>query len=321
MGVLLEVAVAHERDVPGAVEGGADRLHLVGPGGDGAGLSPEITTVSAVCRETDLPVFVLLRLNDSWTTTGGELTRLVGLAEDYLAVGAKGVSFGFLDADTGVDAEVCTHLATSLPNVPWTFHDAVDDALDTRHAWRALVGLPGPGQRAVRGVSARHGRGVRRPARRRRDRPGDRRAGDAGPAGCSPSTCPGWSAPACAPSTSTSSSGRAAAEGRTSTRGWPAPGGCSSTRRWTGSMTLMIDPPAVPSRGRMWSHLASDTSFDELHAFARELGIPERGFDRDHYDVPSEWYDEVLARGVEPVTSRELVRRLVAAGLRRRKNG
>ena len=81
----------------------------------------------------------------------------------------------------------------------------------------------------------------------------------------------------------------------------------------------MIDPPAVPSRGRMWSHLASDTSFDELHAFARELGIPERGFDRDHYDVPSEWYDEVLARGVEPVTSRELVTRLVAAGLRRRK--
>jgi hypothetical protein len=84
-------------------------------------------------------------------------------------------------------------------------------------------------------------------------------------------------------------------------------------------MTLMIDPPAVPSRGRMWSHLASDTSFDELHEFARELGIPERGFDRDHYDVPSEWYDEVLSRGVEAVTSRELVTRLVAAGLRRRK--
>ena len=113
MGVLLEVAVAHERDVPGAVEGGADRLHVVGPAGDGRSLSPEITTVSAVCRETDVPVFVLLRLNDSWTTTGGELTRLVGLAEDYLAVGATGVSFGFLDADTEVDTEVCTHLATS----------------------------------------------------------------------------------------------------------------------------------------------------------------------------------------------------------------
>ncbi len=143
MGILLEVAVAHERDVAGAVEGGADRLHVVGPATDGRGLSPEITTVSAVCRETDVPAFVLLRLNDSWTTTGGELTRLVGLAEDYLAVGARGVSFGFLDADTEVDTEVCAHLATSLANVPWTFHDAIDDTLDPRRAWQRLVGLPG----------------------------------------------------------------------------------------------------------------------------------------------------------------------------------
>ena len=43
----------------------------------------------------------------------------------------------------------------------------------------------------------------------------------------------------------------------------------------------MIDPPAVPSRGRLWSHVASDTSYDELHAFANDLGIPERSFDRD----------------------------------------
>ena len=143
MGVLLEVAVAHERDVPGAVEGGADRLHVVGPASDGLSLSPEISMVSAVCRDTDVPVFALLRLNDTWTTTGGELTRLVGLAEDYLAVGAKGVSFGFLDADLEVDTEVCAHLATSLANVPWTFHDAVDDTLDPRRAWRALLGLPG----------------------------------------------------------------------------------------------------------------------------------------------------------------------------------
>jgi hypothetical protein len=84
-------------------------------------------------------------------------------------------------------------------------------------------------------------------------------------------------------------------------------------------MTLLIDPPDVPGHGRMWSHLASDTSYEELHEFARVLGIPERGFDRDHYDVPSEWYDQVVALGAQPVTSRELVRRLIAAGLRRRK--
>ena len=82
---------------------------------------------------------------------------------------------------------------------------------------------------------------------------------------------------------------------------------------------ILIDPPNAPGRGRLWSHLASDTSYDELHAFAREIGVPERGFDRDHYDVPSEWYDKVVEAGATPVSSRELVTRLVRAGLRIRK--
>jgi hypothetical protein len=83
----------------------------------------------------------------------------------------------------------------------------------------------------------------------------------------------------------------------------------------------MVDPPNVPSRGRLWSHVASDTSYEELHAFARAARIPERGFDRDHYDVPAEHYDAVVAAGAEPVSSRELVARLTRAGLRRRKRG
>ena len=82
---------------------------------------------------------------------------------------------------------------------------------------------------------------------------------------------------------------------------------------------ILIDPPNAPGRGRLWSHLASDTSYDELHVFAREIGVPERGFDRDHYDVPAEWYDKVIEAGATPVSSRELVSRLVRAGLRVRK--
>jgi len=84
-------------------------------------------------------------------------------------------------------------------------------------------------------------------------------------------------------------------------------------------MTVLIDPPQVPWRGRLWSHLVSDSSYDELHEFAAGLGVPERGFDRDHYDVPEEYYDACVAAGAEPVSSKELVRRLIASGLRRRK--
>jgi copper homeostasis protein len=99
--------------------------------------------VSSICRETDVPVRVMLRLNDGLTTTGGELSRLVGLGEDYLSTGAAGVAFGFLTADLEVDVEVCAYLADRLPEVPWTFHRAVDSALSTDRAWRQLGGLPG----------------------------------------------------------------------------------------------------------------------------------------------------------------------------------
>jgi hypothetical protein len=82
---------------------------------------------------------------------------------------------------------------------------------------------------------------------------------------------------------------------------------------------ILIDPPAWPAWNRVWSHLASDVSYDELHEFARKAGIPARGFDRDHYDVPSDQYDALVAAGAVPVSSRVLVRRLIEAGLRRRK--
>jgi hypothetical protein len=81
-------------------------------------------------------------------------------------------------------------------------------------------------------------------------------------------------------------------------------------------MTILVDPPKWPAHGRLWGHLVSDVSLDELHAFARALGIPERGFDRDHYDLPEERLDAAIAAGAELVTSAELVRRLTGAGLR-----
>lgn len=82
----------------------------------------------------------------------------------------------------------------------------------------------------------------------------------------------------------------------------------------------MIDRAVWPGRDRLWSHLCSDSDLAELHAFARSLGVPQRAFERDHYDVPEERYADALALGAEPVSSRDLVRRLTAAGLRRPKH-
>ncbi|MCB5178843.1 DUF4031 domain-containing protein [Streptomyces antimicrobicus] len=81
-------------------------------------------------------------------------------------------------------------------------------------------------------------------------------------------------------------------------------------------MTVYIDPPTWPGHGRMWSHLVSDVSYEELHAFAAGIGCPPRAFERDHYDVPSSRYAAAVAAGAVEVGSKELVRRLTEAGLR-----
>lgn len=81
-------------------------------------------------------------------------------------------------------------------------------------------------------------------------------------------------------------------------------------------MTVLIDQPIWPAHNTLWAHLVSDESLDELHLFASRAGIPRRGFDHDHYDVPADRWDELVARGAEPVTVRQLVERLRDSGLR-----
>ncbi|GHD78103.1 uncharacterized protein DUF4031 [Salinibacterium amurskyense] len=81
-------------------------------------------------------------------------------------------------------------------------------------------------------------------------------------------------------------------------------------------MTVLIDQPIWPAHDTVWAHIVSDTSLEELHEFAERAGIPRRGFDLDHYDVPARMWSDLVALGAEPVGVREFVHRLQASGLR-----
>lgn len=81
-------------------------------------------------------------------------------------------------------------------------------------------------------------------------------------------------------------------------------------------MAILIDDPRWPAHGRMWAHLVSDSDLDELHAFARAHDIPRRAFDLDHYDVPDDAVAHLIDGGAEHVSGHDLVRRLIASGLR-----
>jgi hypothetical protein len=94
----------------------------------------------------------------------------------------------------------------------------------------------------------------------------------------------------------------------------------SSAASWSyAAVVILIDPPQWWHRERWWGHMVSDLSFEELHEFAAALGVPRRGFERDHYDIPDHLHAPALAAGAVLVPSKELVVRLTAAGLRRPK--
>jgi hypothetical protein len=82
-------------------------------------------------------------------------------------------------------------------------------------------------------------------------------------------------------------------------------------------VAVLLDPAVWPWRGHVWAHLVSDVSYDELHDFAARLGVPRRGFQGDHYDIPASLHDRAVELGAQEVTARELLGRLKAAGLRR----
>ena len=82
-------------------------------------------------------------------------------------------------------------------------------------------------------------------------------------------------------------------------------------------MAILVDRAIWRWRGRRWAHLVSDRDLEELHAFAARLGLARAWFQGDHYDVPETTRARALTLGAQPVDSREVVRRLRRAGLRR----
>ena len=79
-------------------------------------------------------------------------------------------------------------------------------------------------------------------------------------------------------------------------------------------MAVLVDPlheyPHTPLPFSHWCHLVSDTSFEELHAFAAGLGIPRHRFQGDHYDLPPHLRELAVEFGAEEVSRRDFTARM-----------
>ena len=75
---------------------------------------------------------------------------------------------------------------------------------------------------------------------------------------------------------------------------------------------ILVDPIRRYPSG-YWCHMVTDSSFEELHDFARRLGLRRERFQEHgrlpHYDLRPETRERALALGAEAVGSKELFRR------------
>ncbi|MFY2595754.1 DUF4031 domain-containing protein [Achromobacter xylosoxidans] len=77
-------------------------------------------------------------------------------------------------------------------------------------------------------------------------------------------------------------------------------------------MAVYVDNARIAWRGRRWCHLVAD-SLDELHSFAKSLGLKRGWFQSNaslpHYDVTIEVRDIALIRGAKEADRRTLISR------------
>ncbi|MGP4088906.1 copper homeostasis protein CutC [Streptomyces sp. KR55] len=137
---VLEVIALDVEDAVAAQAGGADRLELVT---DMAadGLTPPSGTVAAIRAAVDIPLRVMLRLEDGFVA--GDVGRLVDAALRMREVGAEEFVLGFLDAQGGVDLDAVERVVGVLGGCRWTFHRAIDRAADRDALRKQLGDLPG----------------------------------------------------------------------------------------------------------------------------------------------------------------------------------
>ncbi|NEC89034.1 copper homeostasis protein CutC [Streptomyces sp. SID12501] len=137
---VLEVIALGVEDAVAARDGGADRLELVT---DMAadGLTPTVAAFAGIRAAVDIPLRVMLRLADGFGA--GDVDQLAGVAGELRGAGAEEFVLGFLRADGGVDLAAVERVVGEIEGCRWTFHRAIDHAVDRDALRKQLDGLPG----------------------------------------------------------------------------------------------------------------------------------------------------------------------------------
>lgn len=125
-------------DARAATAGGADRLELVRDR-RADGFTPDPGTVREVRAATHLPVRVMLREEAGFAAS--DVDALCQRVDELRAAGAEEFVLGFLNELGEVDVGAARSVLSALRGCGWTFHRAVDHAVEYRMAFEHAVSL------------------------------------------------------------------------------------------------------------------------------------------------------------------------------------
>ncbi|WP_037910646.1 copper homeostasis protein CutC [Actinacidiphila yeochonensis] len=140
---VVEVIALNARDARAAQDGGADRLELVAAM-EADGLTPSRAAFARIRAAVTLPLRVMLRLSDGFAAgSAEELDVLCETAQELRTEGAEEFVLGFLDGRGHADMDAVYALVDVIEGCAWTFHRAIDRAVDRDALRLQLAGLPG----------------------------------------------------------------------------------------------------------------------------------------------------------------------------------
>lgn len=138
--MLLEVIVLSAEDARAATEGGADRLEVVREIRHG-GLTPPLSLVRSIQRETHLPLRIMVRENAGYGTDPSELVALRRAAAEFAGAEVDGIVIGFA-RDGRLALDEVARVLDEAPSLRATFHRAFDSLQDPLGAIDAIGAVP-----------------------------------------------------------------------------------------------------------------------------------------------------------------------------------
>lgn len=139
---MLEIIAMTLEDAKRIQVGGGQRIELVSALSEG-GLTPSYGLIQAVCRESDIPVNVIIRPHSKgFAYTKDEIELMKSDIVAAKELGANGVVIGALTPENTIDYEALQKLLAVCGGLEVTFHRAIDELTHIPAAVKNLEKYP-----------------------------------------------------------------------------------------------------------------------------------------------------------------------------------